>query len=477
MGNPAELEANQRPTSQTKATFSGATAFLGVLSLIITIISVAVPHWGTFGPGGQSYYQAGYTSQDNRGHFGPFQVCKYLTYYSYCGAQTIYQPSTWIKVAGICGVATILALGLFSLFSILHVAMQLQRREIWISFKRDVFAKLVTASLAVLANFGAVIFGAIEFSIAGRNKPIAYKIGVCYYLQIFLIFVNALLVILSFLSNKRANKLPLNIVARPGRPSENSYDQHNGSNGVSMTTSSGVPYSNNQNQGYPSHQQPHQNQRNPFQTYTSDAMTSYANGHTLPTLVFDTSGSPHQATQPGPQTPHQSGPNGSNGFTAVGLHATGGSQINNGQPLPIQSIKPIQAVQPQIHNTGIPIQQVSIAPNMTSSSHMMGSTAPPSGVIMNLNPRGGNGVSFTPQGRQGYAQMGHNSGSMDNISLNSTLSSNLSIGSSMSTGSSTSKGPLRSSLKKPKNKDTASITSETSSKRVRYGLGAEQTSV
>ena len=42
---------------------------------------------------------------------------------------------------------------------------------------------------------------------------------------------------------------------------------------------------------------------------------------------------------------------------------------------------------------------------------------------------------------------------------------------------STGKGPLRSSLKKPKNKDTASITSETSSKRVRYGLGAEQTSV
>ena len=59
MGNPAELEANQRPTSQTKATFSGATAFLGVLSLIITIISVAVPHWGSFGLGGQSYFQAG----------------------------------------------------------------------------------------------------------------------------------------------------------------------------------------------------------------------------------------------------------------------------------------------------------------------------------------------------------------------------------------------------------------------------------
>ena len=70
---------------------------------------------------------------------------------------------------------------------------------------------------------------------------------------------------------------------------------------------------------------------------------------------------------------------------------------------------------------------------MTSSTQVMGSTVTSSGLVMNLNPRGGNGVSFTPQGRAGYTQMGH-SGSMDNISLNSTLSSNLSIGSSMSTG-------------------------------------------
>ena len=51
-------------------------------------------------------------------------------------------------MAGICGVATILALVLFSQCSILHVAMQLQRKEIWVSFKRAVFAKLVAASLA-----------------------------------------------------------------------------------------------------------------------------------------------------------------------------------------------------------------------------------------------------------------------------------------------------------------------------------------
>ena len=29
----------------------------------------------------------GLPSQDNTGHFGPFQVCKYHGYYSFCGSQ------------------------------------------------------------------------------------------------------------------------------------------------------------------------------------------------------------------------------------------------------------------------------------------------------------------------------------------------------------------------------------------------------
>ena len=36
----------------------------------------------------------------------------------------------------------------------------------------------------MLANFGAVVFGAIELSISGRNKPIKYNMGICYYLQV-----------------------------------------------------------------------------------------------------------------------------------------------------------------------------------------------------------------------------------------------------------------------------------------------------
>ena len=76
-----------------------------------------------------------------------------------------------------------------------------------------------------------------------------------------------------------------------------------------MTALSGVPYYEHgapripmQPQNQPQ-AQPNTN-RNPFQTYTHDAMTSYANGHTLPTVVFSTGAT---ATQPGPQTPHSNG--------------------------------------------------------------------------------------------------------------------------------------------------------------------------
>ena len=60
MGSQAEMERMERgPSSHTKATFSGMTAFIGVLSLLITIISVATPHWGSYSPKGQTYYAAG----------------------------------------------------------------------------------------------------------------------------------------------------------------------------------------------------------------------------------------------------------------------------------------------------------------------------------------------------------------------------------------------------------------------------------
>eukprot|EP00092_Neocalanus_flemingeri_P027560 GFUD01029901.1.p1 GENE.GFUD01029901.1~~GFUD01029901.1.p1 ORF type:complete len:220 (+),score=34.14 GFUD01029901.1:221-880(+) len=85
------------------------------------------------------------------------------------------------------------------------------------------------------------------------------------------------------------------------------------------------------------------------------------------------------------------------------------------------------------------------------------------------------GVMQNPGGRQDiYVHDGHARGSMD--SINSALS----FGSTISSSESHS-NTLRSSLRQPKNRDTASLTSNasnTSSKKsVRLALGGEQTAV
>ncbi len=36
----------------------------------------------------------GYVAQDNTGHFGPFQSCKYTAYYSYCGGDHYYNNTS-----------------------------------------------------------------------------------------------------------------------------------------------------------------------------------------------------------------------------------------------------------------------------------------------------------------------------------------------------------------------------------------------
>ncbi len=54
----------------------------------------------------------------------------------------------WILIGGISAIGSVVCLGFFSLFAILHVAMQLQRKEIMVSYPRAIFLKGVTASVA-----------------------------------------------------------------------------------------------------------------------------------------------------------------------------------------------------------------------------------------------------------------------------------------------------------------------------------------
>ena len=67
MGNPHEGNGHanggvgQDPSGRGRqnATFSGATALLAIIALILEIIVVAVPHWGYYQPKGAAYYASG----------------------------------------------------------------------------------------------------------------------------------------------------------------------------------------------------------------------------------------------------------------------------------------------------------------------------------------------------------------------------------------------------------------------------------
>ena len=56
---PGAVGGQPRYREQQKATLSGATALVGVVALIVNIIAVAVPNWGSYSPYGAGYYQSG----------------------------------------------------------------------------------------------------------------------------------------------------------------------------------------------------------------------------------------------------------------------------------------------------------------------------------------------------------------------------------------------------------------------------------
>lgn len=89
------------------------------------------------------------------------------------------------------------------------------------------------------------------------------------------------------------------------------------------------------------------------------------------------------------------------------------------------------------------------------------------------------GVSSNPMGRSGGSRLAPGSGgSMDTLNTTDDTSSVLSFGSTGSYSSAASiNNPMRSSLKRPKNKETASVASGMSKKSVRIALGEEQTAV
>jgi len=228
--------------------------------------------------------------------------------------------------------------------------------------------------------------------------------------------------VLSYVSYKKA--LKTNFPVSRGQAYVISGDQYGNENpagpqhqrGITVTNQSGVHYTHQQQQ------QQHQQQ-------------GHSNGHV--------------ATLNHTQLPPYPAPNNQQGFYPTNQ---GNGHVNNGYNQFGQVAQPQQAAP-----SGLLQQQ---------RAHIQ--------MRVNDSPMG---VSSNPMG--GRIRAGAGGGSIDTLSTND--GDNVSINSYGSTGSFNStasiNNPMRSSLKKPKNKETASVASAASKKSVRIALGEEQTAV
>jgi len=415
-GTPGPSDGDSR--SENKATFSGTVLLLAIISFVLGAVAIAVPHWGYFEPPGYNQVYGGYGGQlgENTGYFGPFLKCVRTAggYGSHCGRQAgRYQIYVYMKIGGICAVVATAAIAFFCLFAGLHCMMQVNNKKICISYKKNILLGLISAIIADLATVGAVAISAPQFS--SSQQSFVSNMGPCFYIEMVLILFNLLLVVLSYVSYKKA--LKTNFPVSRGQAYVISGDQYGNENlagpqhqrGITVTNQSGVHYT---------HQQQQQQGTN--------GQAATLNHTQLPPYPAPNS---QQGFYPGNQ---------GNGHLNNGYNNQFGQVAQPQQPTP-QGLLQQQRAHIQMRVNDSP---------MGVSSNPMGGRRAGGGSIDTLSTNDGDNVSINSYGSTG--------------SFNSTASIN---------------NPMRSSLKKPKNKETASVASAASKKSVRIALGEEQTAV
>ncbi|XP_023342077.1 uncharacterized protein LOC111711848 [Eurytemora carolleeae] len=122
MGRPSEQ--NER-SEQGKAGTSLWILLIGIVSLVLSIVAVAIPYWGNFALATGSGFGSS-RSRDGEGYFGPFQVCRYSYngFGSACNSDARgegqsgpggFEKQVFIVIGGICAIVEVVALGLFTI--------------------------------------------------------------------------------------------------------------------------------------------------------------------------------------------------------------------------------------------------------------------------------------------------------------------------------------------------------------------------
>ncbi|KAH8296159.1 hypothetical protein KR054_002386 [Drosophila jambulina] len=225
--------------------YAAGVTCLGFVCFALASVAIGIPIWG--------YYDSRSGGYDfDRGYFGPFKVCKQLTYNrEKCGSDVSkFRLSNAVFVSGLLAIGSSAVLGIFCILSVIQHAMISSREKVVMPYTTLVIVKLMLALLGgVLAIIATVLF-ALQID---EQERFGFKIsrGISFYIQIVAIvltvglFVAALYDMIYSRSPGGDPTMALDAAAPGSATTFNNpgFKEPRSRNGVSVTDASGKPYS------------------------------------------------------------------------------------------------------------------------------------------------------------------------------------------------------------------------------------------
>ncbi|XP_058444861.1 uncharacterized protein LOC131426275 [Malaya genurostris] len=226
--------------------YAAIVTCLGFACFALSATAVGLPVWARF---------RSYGGFDDQGYFGPWTLCRQLTYREKCGPEVShFRPSQAIFVAGLLSTFGCIAFGLYCVLCILQIAMISSREKVVMRYATLVVLKLLLAVVgAALALIGAILFAVTSDTGRGHFEVIR---GSSFYIQLVVVGMSILLALLAVYDLVLARKpegdptmLPTvgsgrstpTTVVNPGYR-DIPRGRRNSKIGISVTDSSGRPH-------------------------------------------------------------------------------------------------------------------------------------------------------------------------------------------------------------------------------------------
>lgn len=230
---------------KNRALYSTCVTVLAFIGFAIATAATILPLWGYFVNPSTSYGNL----QGDRGHFGPWQICKEAYHgKTKCGdTVTRFQPVAAVRIAGYFAILGVIFSATFCVLNVLHLAMVVSRDKVVMKFKDAVMAKFV---VSIVTAIDAIIVGVL-FSLQTDDKENSYHVtrGESFYLQVGLIVINFLLFITALydlIFSRKSNGDPTTVRDPTGVDAttfNNPGFREKKRTGVAVTNASGKPYS------------------------------------------------------------------------------------------------------------------------------------------------------------------------------------------------------------------------------------------